>query len=138
MSACRFCGADVPKKKNSFGYYCSNFCQAREKSLKVFTKFIGDPSPQTLYDASGLIKRGIRAHLIAHAGGQCSQCGWNKKRDGATLSPLEIDHIDSNWENCDPSNLRVLCPNCHSLTDSYKGANRGKGRPHRQKKLDTP
>ena len=31
---------------------------------------------------------------------------------------LEIDHIDGNWRNCLISNLRFLCPNCHSQTES--------------------
>lgn len=42
--------------------------------------------------------------------------------------PLEIDHIDGNSENNSEENLRLICPNCHSLTATYKGANRGKGR----------
>ena len=41
--------------------------------------------------------------------------------------PLEIDHIDGNWKNNRPENLCVLCPNCHSLTPTHKGANRGSG-----------
>lgn len=138
MSKCKFCSAEVPKKKNCLGYYCSNACQAQARSLEIFTRFLESPIPSNLYEASGQVRRGIRAHLISQAGGCCCLCGWNQKREGAELSPLEIDHIDGNWENCDPSNLRVLCPNCHSLTESYKGANRGKGRPHRQKKLSLP
>jgi len=52
------------------------------------------------------------------------------KRTGR--SPLEINHIDGNWENCKESNLEVLCPNCHSLTANYKGGNRGHGRAARR------
>lgn len=29
-------------------------------------------------------------------------------------------------------NLLLLCPNCHSLTSTYKGANKGNGRPGRK------
>lgn len=42
--------------------------------------------------------------------------------------PLEIDHIDGNSENNSEENLRLICPNCHSLTETYRGANRGNGR----------
>ena len=42
--------------------------------------------------------------------------------------PLEIDHIDGNSENNSEENLRLICPNCHSLTANYRGANRGNGR----------
>lgn len=32
---------------------------------------------------------------------------------------FEIDHIDGNWSNNLISNLRFLCPNCHSQTETY-------------------
>jgi 5-methylcytosine-specific restriction endonuclease McrA len=30
---------------------------------------------------------------------------------------LEVAHIDGNRENNDPSNLVILCPNCHKMHD---------------------
>ena len=44
--------------------------------------------------------------------------------------PLHIDHIDGDWSNNQPPNLRLLCPNCHALTASYGALNRGRGRPY--------
>lgn len=40
--------------------------------------------------------------------------------------PLELDHIDGNKNNNNLSNLRLLCPNCHALTPTYRGKNIGK------------
>lgn len=40
--------------------------------------------------------------------------------------PLEVEHIDGDAENNSEDNLTLLCPNCHSLTKTYRGANRGK------------
>ena len=48
---------------------------------------------------------------------------------------LEVDHIDGNSENHREDNLRMLCPNCHSLTNTYKSLNRGKGRTIIQRRL---
>lgn len=44
---------------------------------------------------------------------------------------LELDHIDGNSSNNDPSNLRMLCPNCHSQTPTWKARNKGNGRGSR-------
>ena len=37
--------------------------------------------------------------------------------------PLEIHHIDGDYENNKLENLQVLCPNCHSLTPNFKALN---------------
>ncbi|MFF8934149.1 HNH endonuclease signature motif containing protein [Streptomyces paradoxus] len=56
---------------------------------------------------------------------RCALCGAEAVWRGRPL-PLEVDHVDGNWRNNRIENLRLLCPNCHSTTDSYRG--RGKGR----------
>jgi hypothetical protein len=47
------------------------------------------------------------------------------------VAPLVADHVDGDWKNNREKNLRLLCPNCDSLTPTYAGANKGKGRPNR-------
>ncbi|MFI6352075.1 HNH endonuclease signature motif containing protein [Streptomyces sp. NPDC050743] len=56
---------------------------------------------------------------------RCALCGMEPVWHGEPL-PLEVDHIDGDWRNNSVENLRFLCPNCHSTTDTYRG--RGKGR----------
>ncbi|MEU5301517.1 HNH endonuclease signature motif containing protein [Streptomyces noursei] len=56
---------------------------------------------------------------------RCALCGIGPVWQGEPL-PLEVDHVDGNWRDNRIENLRFLCPNCHSTTDSYRG--RGKGR----------
>ncbi|MEV4226268.1 HNH endonuclease signature motif containing protein [Streptomyces bobili] len=55
---------------------------------------------------------------------RCAMCGTDAVWRGHPL-PLEVDHIDGNWRDNCIENLRFLCPNCHSTTESYRG--RGKG-----------
>lgn len=64
-----------------------------------------------------MVELGVEEH--------CALCGIEGVWLGEPL-PLEVDHIDGNWRNNRIENLRLLCPNCHSTTDSYRG--RGKGR----------
>jgi hypothetical protein len=40
--------------------------------------------------------------------------------------PIELDHIDGNSDNNSAENLRLICPNCHAQTETYKVANKGK------------
>ncbi len=53
---------------------------------------------------------------------KCAICGikeWNNKQLN-----LELDHIDGNRVNHELINLRLLCPNCHSQTDTYRSKNK--------------
>ncbi|KAF4410378.1 HNH endonuclease signature motif containing protein [Streptomyces lycii] len=55
----------------------------------------------------------------------CALCGTEPVWRGRPL-PLEVDHIDGRWWNNRLENLRLLCPNCHSATDTYRGRNKGR------------
>lgn len=64
---------------------------------------------------------------------KCSICGWCEENPYSHTIPLEVEHIDGNFQNNKEDNLTILCPNCHSLTSTYKGANKGNGRNIRKK-----
>lgn len=59
-----------------------------------------------------IIKDGIKQH-------QCELCGNTKWLEEKI--PLELHHIDGKHENNKLENLQLLCPNCHSMTDNYRG-----------------
>lgn len=72
--------------------------------------------------------RKVKEYLLAqgHICNECKNSEWMGK-----LITLEMDHIDGNYENNNLTNTRLLCPNCHSLTDTYKIKNKGHGRSER-------
>lgn len=53
----------------------------------------------------------------------CEICGW-AKRTGDGRLPLELDHINGDSRDHRLDNLRILCPNCHSLQTTHRGRNR--------------
>lgn len=77
------------------------------------------------------ISRHIRRYLFDRFDNKCCKCGWGKTNPTTNSVPLEVDHIDGDHTNNNESNLELLCPNCHSLTPTYKSLNKGKGRPGR-------
>ena len=123
---CLFCNDELKKdyKKTRQRKFCSNNCQAQSKRFEIF-KIIesGDTT---------LASKNYKNYLIHKYGAKCMECGWNKKNTISNTIPIELEHIDGNSENNDLKNLKILCPNCHSLTPTYKALNVGNGR-HKRK-----
>jgi 5-methylcytosine-specific restriction endonuclease McrA len=70
-----------------------------------------------------LKRRLLAGHLLEY---RCAVCGIAEWR-GARLA-LELDHRNGDDEDNELSNLRLLCPNCHSQTPTYRGRNIGRRR----------
>jgi 5-methylcytosine-specific restriction endonuclease McrA len=97
------------------------------KSLKGLTKsgrFIGTTiedvfRENSLYNRSNLRARVIKEKLINY---KCAICGidgyWNYNK-----LTLQIDHINGNGTDHRIENLRFLCPNCHSQTETFGARN---------------
>jgi hypothetical protein len=66
-----------------------------------------------------LKQRLIRAGLKPPA---CELCGWAVRASDGRI-PVELDHINGNRADNRLENLRVLCPNCHSLQPTHRGLN---------------
>lgn len=74
----------------------------------------------TYYNTSNLKKRLWEENLLSRECSRCKSTEWFGK-----TNHLQLDHVDGDRTNNLLSNLRILCANCHSLTETYCGKNRG-------------
>lgn len=52
----------------------------------------------------------------------CEECGWTTVSEGRRI-PVELDHVNGVNTDNRLSNLRILCPSCHSLKPTHRGSN---------------
>lgn len=112
-SVCKECGNLCSSCRQ---IYCSNKCQRlHEHKTQMIPKILeGKISNNTP----------LKTYLIEIFGYKCILCGistWQNQK-----LTLQLDHIDGNSDNNFPNNLRLLCPNCHSQTPTYKGGNKNR------------
>jgi predicted nucleic acid-binding Zn ribbon protein len=118
---CLTCSKKIPLTNK----YCSHKCHMDNNRNKLFEKIEnGDLTLPTL---------NYKKYLLYKNGEKCEECGWSKINPYTNKIPLELEHIDGNYLNNSLENLKILCPSCHSLTKTYKGANIGNGRKYRKK-----
>lgn len=106
-------------------YVCST-CErafASNEALKNHTAFSHRRKPTVQWEELRGNKR-RRQFILGECGHQCSECKLTEWREQPI--PLELDHIDGNCENNSRDNLRLICPNCHAQTPTYRGKNIGK------------
>ena len=131
MNKCLHCSKTLNKKINK---YCSNQCQ----SDYVYQTYITDWKAGNNDGSRGIVTMNISEHikryLVQKYENKCSLCSWNEHNIFSNKVPLEIDHIDGNFKNNTEINLRLICPNCHSLTSNFRNLNKGSGREWRRLK----
>jgi hypothetical protein len=115
--ACVNCGVTTTNK------YCSSKCLNEYRQKITFYKIeTGDVT----FDY-----RQYKKYLIHKHGNKCMDCGWCEVNKTSGKIPIELEHIDGDSSNNKLENLKLLCPNCHSLTPTYKALNIGNGRHSR-------
>ena len=114
---CKYCGKKVPI--GLWNSYCSTCIKEKVWSIKhSLNECKTDHSRKKFL----LKKNGLKCNV-------CNRKTWNKKP-----IPIELDHIDGNHQNNSESNLRLICPNCHAQTPTYKNRNKGNGRKNRRER----
>jgi hypothetical protein len=61
-----------------------------------------------------VLRRAMLEIGISYKCSICSISEWNSKK-----LTLQIDHVDGDWRNNEICNLRFLCPNCHTQTETW-------------------
>lgn len=98
---CPVCGIEILTRRNALT--CSRRCSNIHRTGTQYN--IGRPKDK----ATTL--RSFRNQLILDRGSCCNRCGFDE------VGILQVHHIIErcNGGTDDPSNLEVLCPNCHTL-----------------------
>ena len=114
-------------RKYAKKYGCFNTNQSG-KGLKKCAKSITFPIEDILagkhpqYKTSSLKKRLVAEGFKEN---KCESCGIGNEWNGLPLT-LQLDHINGNSLDHSLENLRILCPNCHTQTETHSGKNRFK------------
>jgi predicted nucleic acid-binding Zn ribbon protein len=119
---CIFCGKKIDR--HSFKY-CSFKCQSLFRLKEVAKK---------IECGENVSSSSLRKYLMLKYDSKCQKCGWGVQNPTSGTVCLDMHHADGNANNNVLSNVEILCPNCHSLTDTYKrvGKNRKSSRINRK------
>lgn len=120
---CLYCGDILVRRQEKYCNASHQQTYQREIILKDWLDG-GNPQGTELPDV-------IRDFLLKESYYRCTQCGWSGTNPVTRRTTLNIDHEDGDSTNNLRSNLRVLCPNCHSQTPTYGALNKGSGRKYR-------
>ncbi|MEO8395241.1 MAG: hypothetical protein ABI700_19745 [Chloroflexota bacterium] len=105
---CINCGKPVAERHNQ---YCPD-CIAKRVYNRQFCHFALEELKSD---------KSRRKWLIEARGYQCEECNLVEWR-GKPLA-LELHHLDGDTDNNSADNLKLLCPNCHSQTETFRQKN---------------
>lgn len=130
---CLNCGKELePHKGNRKYKFCSHECQGEYRN-KEFIKAWKNGEKKGMKGKYG-ISTIIKKYLFEKYNGKCQICGWCEENPITHNVPLQIHHIDGDCTNNSEDNLQLLCPNHHSLTETFGSLNKNSKRIYRREK----
>lgn len=121
---CKHCQTPL---ENTQSIYCNNICQKDFEYNKYIKEWKEGLKVGYVGKAKALAPT-IRRYMLIKNNNTCQECGWNKHHPIDNKPLVEVDHIDGDASNCREENLRVLCPNCHSMTPTFRARNKESSR----------
>lgn len=128
---CLNCGKELHHTGRSYHKFCDNKCQMEYKYEQFIESWKQGDENGIVGACSTSVH--IRKYMFKKYNNKCSICGWGEQNPYTHTIPLELHHIDGDCLNNKESNLQLLCPNCHSLTENFGSRNKESKRFHRQK-----
>lgn len=125
---CLTCNSKIDNGRKK-ATYCNNKCQKEYE----YAEYIKQWKEGLVSEKIGnRLSFHIRKYMLEKNNYSCEECGCNWVNPKSNKTILEVHHIDGNAFNNKEENLKVLCPNCHAMTENYKNNNEN-GRSKRLK-----
>lgn len=118
---CQECGKTF-KSRDANRKFCSNECSSKYRNKEFLKKW---NNRELILNPNSTLPKVIRNFLFEKAHYKCEECGFEGYNRATNNTILQIHHIDGNSGNNIIENLRVLCPNCHAMTENYMALNKG-------------
>ena len=126
---CLNCGN--PLKSYWSKKYCCQKCFTEARYKKNIENWLAHPESICSEETPAY----IRKFLMLKYNSRCEKCGWGELNLMTGNIPLEVHHINGDCTDNKLSNLQLLCPNCHSLTETFGALNRGNSKRYKLKKI---
>ena len=123
------------KNMNCYPHQEKKYCSRKCSSEYEYSKFIQQWKSGEIAGGDkkyGQVSSAVRKYLFKKYDSKCTKCNWSEINQYSQKIPLQIDHVNGNAYDHSEKNLSLLCPNCHSLTETYMALNSGHGRQARK------